>query len=136
LRQGGNSALRWLDQPTDEELAAGAAAPPCAIHLPSWTDSEWCKQLVGEQLVTVRTRRGFARLEGQKLRERNEALDCRVYARAAAWIAGADRTSGEGWAELERRVNDHQKATTEASSRPRARRRRVGRVGGARWTYG
>jgi phage terminase large subunit GpA-like protein len=24
----------------------------------------------------------------QKLRERNEALDCRVYARAAAWIDG------------------------------------------------
>ena len=24
------------------------------------------------------------------MRERNEALDCRLYARAAAWIAGAD----------------------------------------------
>jgi phage terminase large subunit GpA-like protein len=124
-----------LDQPTDEERAAGAAAPPGTIHLPAWTDSEWCKQLVGEQLVTVRTRRGFARLEWQKLRERNEALDCRVYARAAAWIAGADRTSEEGWAELERRINDHESAA-EGNSRPRPRRRRVGRVGGARWTYG
>jgi phage terminase large subunit GpA-like protein len=35
----------------------------------------------------VKTKRGFARLEWQKLRERNEALDTRVYARAAAWIA-------------------------------------------------
>jgi phage terminase large subunit GpA-like protein len=124
-----------LDQPTDEEREAGAAAPPGTIHLPSWTDSEWCKQLVGEQLVTVRTRRGFSRLEWQKLRERNEALDCRVYARAAAWISGADRLAEDVWAELERRVNDHEKGTTEANSRPRARRRRVGRVGGARWTY-
>ena len=34
----------------------------------------------------------------QKLRERNEALDARVYARAAAWIAGLDRWSDERWA--------------------------------------
>ena len=39
----------------------------------------------------AKTRRGFSRPEWQKLRERNEALDCRVYARSAAWIAGADR---------------------------------------------
>ena len=75
--------------------------PAGTIHLPEWVDAEWCKQLVAEQLVTVRNRRGFARLEWQKLRERNEALDCRVYARAAAWIAGADRWSDRRWAELE-----------------------------------
>ncbi|MCA1775015.1 MAG: phage terminase large subunit family protein, partial [Loktanella sp.] len=40
-------------------------------------------------------------LEWQKLRERNEALDCRVYARAAAWIAGADRWSDTRWTDLE-----------------------------------
>ncbi len=56
---------------------------------------------MAEQLVTVRTKRGFARLEWQKLRERNEALDCRVYARAAAWIAGADRWTDEKWRDLE-----------------------------------
>ena len=55
------------------------------------------KQLVAEQLVTVQTKRGFSRLEWQKLRERNEALDCRVYARAAAWIAGADRWTEAMW---------------------------------------
>jgi phage terminase large subunit GpA-like protein len=60
------------------------------VHLPCWADAEWLKQLVAEQLVTVRNKRGSARLEWQKLRERNEALDGRVYARAAAWIAGAD----------------------------------------------
>ncbi|MFO1141205.1 MAG: terminase gpA endonuclease subunit, partial [Amaricoccus sp.] len=53
---------------------------------------------------TVKTKRGFARLEWQKLRERNEALDTRVYARAAAWIAGLDRWSEERWAEAEREV--------------------------------
>jgi phage terminase large subunit GpA-like protein len=62
------------------------------------------KQLVGEQLVTVKTKRGFSRLEWQKLRERNEALDCRVYARSAAWIAGADRWPDARWRDLEQQV--------------------------------
>jgi phage terminase large subunit GpA-like protein len=92
------------DRPTDEEIASGAAFPPGTVHLPGWTDSEWLKQLVAEQLVTVRNKRGFAKLEWQKLRERNEALDCRVYARAAAWITGADRWSDAQWCELERQV--------------------------------
>ena len=49
----------------------------------------------------MKTRRGFTRLEWQKLRERNEALDCRVYARAAAWIAGLDRWPERRWRDLE-----------------------------------
>ncbi|PZV35933.1 hypothetical protein B5V02_24520 [Mesorhizobium kowhaii] len=93
-----------LPRPTDEELEAGARHAAGAVHLPSWVDSEWCKQFVGEQLVTVRTRRGFSRLEWQKLRERNEALDCRVYARAAAWIIGADRWPESTWRDLEAQV--------------------------------
>ena len=74
------------------------------MHLPNGTEAEWLKQLVGEQLVTVKTKRGFSRLEWQKLRERNEALDCRVYARAAAWIAGADRWTEATWRSLEQQV--------------------------------
>src|SRR5690606_20721764 len=89
------------ERPTREEIEAGAACPPGTIHLPDWADGEWLKQLTAEQLVTIRNRRGFARLEGQKLRERNEALDARVYPRAAAWILGADRWSEARWAELE-----------------------------------
>jgi phage terminase large subunit GpA-like protein len=92
------------DRPTREQLAAGVPCPPGTIHLPDWADGEWLKQLVAEQLVTVRNRRGFTRLEWQKLRERNEALDTRVYARAAAWIAGADRWSEARWADLERQM--------------------------------
>jgi phage terminase large subunit GpA-like protein len=93
-----------LVPPTDEEVAAGAGHPAGYIHLPRGTGAEWVKQLVAEQLVTVKTKRGFTRLEWQKLRERNEALDCRVYARAAAWIAGADRWTNAKWRDLERQV--------------------------------
>src|SRR3954447_5901055 len=93
-----------LAPPTDEDVAAGICCPPGYVHLPRGTDAEWVKQLVGEQLVTVKTKRGFSRLEWQKLRERNEALDCRVYARAAAWIAGADRWTDAMWRDLEHQV--------------------------------
>ena len=74
------------------------------MHLPRGAEAEWVKQLVAEQLVTVKTKRGFSRLEWQKLRERNEALDCRVYARAAAWIAGADRWTEATWRNLEQQI--------------------------------
>ncbi|MFC7706094.1 phage terminase large subunit family protein [Plastorhodobacter daqingensis] len=89
------------DRPTREEQAVGALCPPGTIHLPDWADGEWVKQLTAEQLVTVKGKRGFTRLEWQKLRERNEALDTRVYARAAAWILGADRWPEARWADLE-----------------------------------
>ncbi|MBE0455818.1 MAG: phage terminase large subunit family protein, partial [Roseovarius sp.] len=71
------------DRPTPEEITGGAEFPAGTVHLPNWADSEWLKQLTAEQLITVKSKRGFTKLEWQKLRERNEALDCRVYARAA-----------------------------------------------------
>jgi phage terminase large subunit GpA-like protein len=82
--------------PTDEEIAAATKFPAGYVHLPRGSDAEWVKQLVAEPLVTIKTKRGLQRLEWQKLRERNEALDCRVYARAAAWIAhvAQSRTAG------------------------------------------
>jgi phage terminase large subunit GpA-like protein len=53
-------------------------------------------------LVTHRDRQGYAKREWQKLRERNDALDCYVYARAAAAAAGLDRFEERHWRELER----------------------------------
>lgn len=38
------------------------------------------------------------------MRERNEALDCYVYARAAASAAGLDRFEERHWRELERQL--------------------------------
>lgn len=67
--------------------------------------------------MTIRNKRGFARLEWQKMRERNEALDCRVYARAAAWIIGADRWGDERWTELEAQLQGE--AEKEATNKAR-----------------
>ena len=93
-----------IERPSDEDRALGAPNPAGTIHLPDWADSEWLKQLVAEQLVTIRDRRGYARQEWQKMRERNEALDTRVYARAAAWIIGADRFDERMWRQLEKQA--------------------------------
>lgn len=93
-----------LARPTDEDILDGARHPAGYVHLPRGLEAEWVKQLVAEQLISVKTRRGFQKLEWQKLRERNEVLDCRVYARAAAWIAGADRWTDEKWRDLEDQV--------------------------------
>ena len=121
-----------LERPTGEERAEGQTYPPGTVHLPHWVEDEWLKQFVAEQLVTVRTRRGFARLEWQKLRERNEALDCRVYARAAAWIAGADRFPERRWRRMEAALANEpgpegsgtkNAAAPDPGSRPAGRRR-------------
>jgi phage terminase large subunit GpA-like protein len=112
---------------SDEDRTLGVAPPAGTIHLPDWADSEWLKQLVAEQLVTIRNKRGYARQEWQKMRERNEALDTRVYARAAAWILGADRFDERMWRQLEKQagvetIPSATKADTDTLSEPQAGR--------------
>jgi phage terminase large subunit GpA-like protein len=116
-----------IERPSNEDRTLGVADPAGTIHLPDWADSEWLKQLVGEQLVTIRNKRGFSRQEWQKLRERNEALDTRVYARAAAWILGADRFDERMWRQLEKQAGVEtasitQTIETEKSTEPQAGR--------------
>ena len=47
-----------IEQPSDEDRALCAPIPAGTIHLPDWADREWLKQLVAEQLVTIRDKRG------------------------------------------------------------------------------
>ena len=83
--------LLWLSR------GDGVGYPPGWVHLPEGLDAEAVKQMVAEQLVTVNDRRGFARQEWRKLRDRNERLDCRNYARAALSVLGADRYGDRFW---------------------------------------
>lgn len=126
-----------LTAPTDEELQEGATFPPGYINLPAGTTAEFLKQLTAEQLMTIRTKRGGQKLEWQQMRERNEALDCRVYARAAAWLIGLDRWDDRKWAILEAQVADASPEGTPAGnpSRPPAKpttARAPGLLGGRR----
>jgi phage terminase large subunit GpA-like protein len=93
---------RWLklEWPTDREIADGAVFPPGSCHFPQYGE-EYFKQLTAERRV-IRVVKGFPHATWEKDPSRNnEALDCRVYARAAATIYGIDRMSEFKWRSLE-----------------------------------
>ncbi|MDV7272104.1 phage terminase large subunit family protein [Thioclava sp. A2] len=121
-----------LERPSDEDRALGVPMPAGTIHLPDWADSEWLKQLVAEQLVTIRDRRGYARQEWQKMRERNEALDTRVYARAAAWILGADRFDERMWRQLEKQAGVETVASAQSAEPEKPNEPQAGRIASPR----
>ncbi|MGI8961146.1 MAG: terminase gpA endonuclease subunit [Bryobacteraceae bacterium] len=88
-----------LDMPTVER---GEPFPPGYCHFPQLGE-EFFRQLTAEQLIT-RIVKGYRKSEWQKARERNEALDTRVYARAAASQFGMDRFQEQHWTELEKQM--------------------------------
>lgn len=96
-----------LRPPTDEERASGYAFPPGYCHFPEGGNfgDEHFKQLCAEQLVSRRNRKtGRTKQEWQQTRPRNEALDCAIYARAAAWDYGLDRMQPAHFAALEEQL--------------------------------
>lgn len=94
-----------LSKPTEEEQARDVSFPAGYVHVSTAASDEWIKQCVAEQQVVVRSRQGFAvRTEWRPLRSRNEALDMRVYARAASWLAGVDRWPESRWRDLEEQL--------------------------------
>lgn len=86
-----------------ERPADGEPYPAGWVHFPADMDEEFFKQLTAEHLVT-RVVKGYRKTEWQKTRERNEALDCANYARAAAIAFGIDRFREQDWAALERQL--------------------------------
>lgn len=97
---GKSELYGWLrlEEPTD------GLAPPGFCHFPQYHD-EYFKQLTAEQLVAHKTHKGFIRLEWELIPGRqNHVLDARVYARAAAALAGLDRFTDSDWTTLEHRL--------------------------------
>lgn len=84
-----------LDKPVD-----GEAYPNGYVFLPDGTTDEWIKQLVAEELRMTRLRNGSFRREWHKTRDRNEALDMAVYARAITYALGIDRWTDRHWAKV------------------------------------
>lgn len=72
--------------------------PPNYCHFPEY-DEHYFRGLTAEEQV-VKIVRGFPRLQWVKRYERNEPLDCRIYARAAAAVLGLDRLSPARLAKL------------------------------------
>ena len=88
----------WLkqDEPIGEEVT-----PVGWSHFPQYGE-EYFKQLTAEKAVTKHNSRNYKVTEWVKERERNEALDCRIYNRAAASIVGIDRFKDSDWDKLSR----------------------------------
>lgn len=110
---------RWLkmEWPTVEALEDGAMFPPGACHFPQYGE-EFFKQLTAERRV-IRVTRGMPTAIWEKDPTRNnEALDCRVYARAAAAIYGLDRMSEYKWRQIERSLGEFVEEQTKGVELP------------------
>lgn len=66
-------------------------------------DPHYFKGLTAEVVQQTKTKQGFTKLEWIKKYNRNEPLDCRVYARAASAIVGIDNWKPDRW-ERERQM--------------------------------
>lgn len=85
--------------------------PPRYCHFPEYP-MEHFKGITAEQLV-FREHKGFRKYEWEKTYQRNEPLDCRNYARAAADILGLDRMNDSQWDALVGRYLVHKKEHSE-----------------------
>jgi len=106
--------------PTADELGLGYGYPAGFCHLPEdpTYGDEHFKQICSEHLVTRRDKKGRAQQEYQQTRPRNEALDCRIYAQAAAWDFGSHRFQEKHWAALESRIAASKPVTPGESVQP------------------
>lgn len=80
------------------EPAEGEQTPALYCHFPRDRDEDWFQQLTSERKVVKPNAKGIAS-GSWKLPEgtRNEGLDCRVYARAAAFVHELDTWTPEKW---------------------------------------
>ena len=101
-------------------------------HFPQYSE-EYFKQLCAEELREKKDRRNQVTHEWVKTRERNEALDCRIYARACSIVLGIDRFRQKDWeARKVKKIvkplqsNDNEKAP--AKSQEQVKKKKVRRT--------
>lgn len=73
--------------------------PDGFCHFPQY-DSTYFRGMTAEVVEYKIDKKGYRKYEWVKKYDRNEPLDCRVYARAAAFIFGMDRFNSELWKEI------------------------------------
>ncbi|MFT5766746.1 MAG: phage terminase large subunit GpA-like protein [Halioglobus sp.] len=89
-------SLLKMERPTKE---SGDPLPPGWCDFPEYGE-DYFKGLCSEQLMRKKNRAGYTVYVWEKLVERNEPLDCRNYARAAAAVKGIDRWNEDNWRDL------------------------------------
>lgn len=84
------------------EIMPETGEPAGYCHFPQYGD-DYFKQITAEQLVAHKNKKGFVRLMWELIPGRqNHMLDARIYARAAAFVAGLDRMKDRDWDSRER----------------------------------
>lgn len=73
--------------------------PPGFCHFPQY-DETYFRGLTAERFEMITNKKGFTTFQWVKKYKRNEPLDCRVYARAAASVYGMDLFTNEHWLHL------------------------------------
>jgi phage terminase large subunit GpA-like protein len=96
---GKETLYRWL-RSSVPDVSMGEAWPVGFCHFPEYS-KEYFEQLTAEQLVTKTGKNGYRKTEWQKRRDRNEALDVRIYAMAAANSLRTEIWSAEKWDDIE-----------------------------------
>jgi len=91
-------------------------AGPGYIHFNEHLDDEYFRQLTAEKIVT-RFHRGFKKRVFQKVRARNEALDCFVYAIGAFAILNIDINTLADKAKIKDNVGEN--ISSESKAKPR-----------------
>lgn len=81
---------------TASEIEGVEVYPKGYCHFPQY-NREYFQMLTAEELRLTKNKKGFDVWEWIKKRDRNEALDVRCYARAAAYIVGVDRFKKDNW---------------------------------------
>lgn len=104
-----------LEQPLEEN----EPTPTGFCEFPQY-EKEYFLQITAEQRMK-RVINGRTVNRWEKKYERNEALDCRVYARAAAFTFGLDRFTEDQWKELESRLVDSEEITQNKNNEKRSK---------------
>lgn len=86
----------WLRLPAPLNPDKGEPFPAGFIHFPEYSEEHF-KQLTAEHLMPKPKRGGRVVYVWELKHDRNESLDCRCYARAAAAILGLDRWTDADW---------------------------------------
>jgi phage terminase large subunit GpA-like protein len=95
---------------------ADGTFPDGYCHFPDY-DEEYFKQITAEEMRVINRR-----FEWSLMRTRNEALDTRVYARAAAAALGVDRFTDDVWKRLEKETFPNQAPSMAAPQGPPKKR--------------
>lgn len=98
--------------------------PAGYCHFPQY-DGEYFKMLTAEELQ-VKMVRGHPRYQWVKTRPRNEALDARIYARAAAAVVGLDRFHEHDWNERRSALMYNESETSDTPPKKEKRREKGG----------